>query len=58
MEVHNKIPGNMVGTMFVDAAMGIDSKFVGSCGAGILIGPIKLELARHKAKNSVLLGLR
>jgi len=59
-EVHRKLPGEVVGTLFVDGAVSAaaGAPAVGSCGAGLLVGPLNIELVRYQAKNKVVLGLR
>jgi len=58
--VHRKLPGEVVGTLFVDGAVSAaaGAPAVGSCGAGLLVGPLNIELVRYQAKNKVVLGLR
>ena len=58
MELHNKVPGDMVATIFLDGAFLCEDRPVGSCGVGLLVGPLKLELVRHQAKNQFTVGLR
>ena len=59
-EVHRKLPSELVGTLFVDGAVSAaaGAPAVGSCGAGLLVGPLNIELVRYQAKNKVVLGLR
>jgi hypothetical protein len=59
-EVHRQLPGAVVGTLFVDGAVsaGVGAPAVGSCGAGLLVGPLNIELIRYQAKNKLVLGLR
>lgn len=64
LEFHTPLPGGVTGLLFLDGAQAsgptLDGQVaaVGSCGAGVFVGPLKIELVRHRAKNRVLVGLR
>lgn len=57
-EMHNKLTDSITSTMFLDGAVSGVSSPVSSCGVGLLFGPIKFELAYHRAKAHFLVGFR
>jgi outer membrane protein assembly factor BamA len=58
VELHRPVIGKFTGLLFMDTASVATTSHKGnglyaSCGAGLIFGPVRVELARHRAKNYV-----
>lgn len=70
VELQRALPGGVTGTLFLDEARAVSALSPraaaysglgaarGSCGAGLLLGPIKVEVVRHLAVTKLQVGLR